>query len=256
MKYKGDWSSDLSYVEGDIVRYPYDKERTASWYAAIPSKGTAPSCDDGTTWGVLSIDGRDGKAGSTGTPGPQGPQGATGFKGLQGPRGFPGIPGMTYVGEYDINSSYTYQQAVSMLGKVYVASNVILKGTPPPDGDWIEYPGFSESASISESTVNVEIVTSDDFSSGSVSGKNSYTVRVETHSITCGNGGFTVISGSYIKSFTGSIKVKVPDKWTVEELSVVASGTATVSANLEGWLITSSVNEPVAVVFYGVRSLR
>jgi len=254
MKYQGAWSEQAQYNPDDVVRAPYDSTRGAAWAAVAANRAVKPGTDSGTSWQVLAIDGAAGKDGAAGAVGPQGPAGDVGARGLQGPRGFTGLPGVIYTGAYDPTRAYAFQQAVSFDGAVYVATTDIGQVTPPPDGAWVLYPGFSHAATVSATELKLTVTTSTDFVAGAVTGSHTYEVTLNQYATMCGGTGLYQVVGSYAKAFTGTLAVTLPNGWANSDFLVSASGTATVTTSSTGWEITSlDSSTATTIVFVGVR---
>lgn len=235
MKYCGTWSKDTSYNQDDVVRSAYG-DVNASWLAIQGSQGVLPS--DGVYWGLLAV---DGKSGSQGSAGVKGPQGST------------GLAGVIYTGNYDATRVYSYQQAVSFNGAIYVASDFV-SGVVPPASPWLIYPGYHVSTPFKSEDVQLTISTSDDYSSSVVTGKTSLVTTVQECTAGDYGNGLAFISGQYSLTFKGTITVTVPEDWTNDDFLVMTSGASLTKSGSNMWQISSSELNPVSILFYGVSS--
>src|SRR6267378_7068751 len=77
------------------------------------------------SWNQTGPQGPKGDTGAAGPTGPQGAKGGTGPSGPTGAQGIQGAKGLNWRGEYDPNSAYNTDDAVSSLGSAYIATAFI-----------------------------------------------------------------------------------------------------------------------------------
>ena len=83
--WRGEWQTELSYVEKDLVEFG------GSAYVCIAETSGMSTPIDPTKWQLFAA---KGAAGAVGPEGPVGPAGAVGAVGPQGPQGDPGVQGL------------------------------------------------------------------------------------------------------------------------------------------------------------------
>jgi hypothetical protein len=80
MSWRGEWSQDERYAEGEVVTF-----RESAYVAERENGGQSPDpdCSEDCVWSLLTLQGPQG---------PEGPRGAAGPQGTAGPQGPPGNP--------------------------------------------------------------------------------------------------------------------------------------------------------------------
>lgn len=93
--YNGEWQSNATYAEGDLVTY----DGQLYYATGITTLGVTPDLD--SNFDLIAAKGADGIIGVDGAQGPQGEQGIQGIQGVQGEQGIQGeqgLPGVDGVG--------------------------------------------------------------------------------------------------------------------------------------------------------------
>lgn len=95
--YNGEWQSNATYAEGDLVTH----EGQLYYATGITTLGVTPNLDSNFDLvaakgadGIIGVDGAQGPQGEQGPVGPQGETGPQGEQGIQGPQGLQGEQGI------------------------------------------------------------------------------------------------------------------------------------------------------------------
>jgi hypothetical protein len=126
--YNGEWESNATYAEGDLVTH----DGQLYYATGITTLGVTPDLD--SNFDLIAAKGADG---IIGVDGAQGPQGLQGEQGIQGQIGFPGF---LYDPRRAFENQYTIGEIVYYGGQYWQCQNnndAIVPGTDP--AYWLPY---------------------------------------------------------------------------------------------------------------------
>ncbi len=129
---QGVYDSSRNYALADAVTF-----NGSGYVSLVASNLGHPPDQSPTQWSLFAAAGSTGATGPTGpagSPGSTGPQGATGLTGAsgpQGPIGLQGPPVANYTGNYNPQTSYALNDAVSYSGSTFISLAANNHGNPP-----------------------------------------------------------------------------------------------------------------------------